>query len=45
MGVHEGIKHPSGDKAPALECFEFSFIKVGWDFLKEDVMEMILNFL
>lgn len=43
MGVHEGIKHSSGDKAPALEYF--SFIKVGWDFLKEDVMEMILNFL
>ena len=33
-----------GDKAPGPDGFNFSFIKAGWEFLKEDFSAMLSEF-
>ena len=33
--VSKALKECDGDKAPSPDGFDFSFIKAGWEFLKE----------
>eukprot|EP00268_Persea_americana_P061285 TRINITY_DN7726_c0_g3_i1.p1 TRINITY_DN7726_c0_g3~~TRINITY_DN7726_c0_g3_i1.p1 ORF type:complete len:328 (-),score=59.63 TRINITY_DN7726_c0_g3_i1:2474-3457(-) len=42
--VSRALEECDGDKAPGPDGFNFSFIKVGWDFLKEDFSDMLSKF-
>ena len=42
--VHRALDQCDGDKAPGQDGFNFSFIKAGWDFLKDDFGILLSEF-
>ncbi|XXG89385.1 hypothetical protein AAC387_Pa12g1395 [Persea americana] len=42
--VARALEECDGDKAPGLDGFSFSFIKAGWEFLKEDFGDILSEF-
>lgn len=42
--VAKALEECGGDKAPGPNEFKFSFIRAGWNFLKEDFCRMLYEF-
>ena len=42
--VYRALDECDGDKAPGPDGFNFSFIKAGWEFLKEDFDSFLCEF-